>query len=441
MGRLCIVSRDSPTLPGYLMVVLDKEIRSPDGLDLIFDRRHNPGTPRPAGGEPTERRQSPGIEAELESRGFAIVGMNPAGPARRRWAPDRWRRRVPPGRMPRVSISRRTWLASLTIAAVIGGAAAAAYAVLTITPDQRTRIFSTIAAWKRIGAEFVPMLERQGVPPASAPDATEPAPRVDAPASTPLAETEPGPPPRGASPTRGPARALPPAGARSEPASRPESTSHPDTAPRQSSGQRQDPAAGREDPPASRETPAVTLPPARRTSPGLTPPPVRRDPASPTATTRRETPDSASPAEPPRVLTGSDGAVPRSQAARRGSTQGATGVSQPESAASAPAGRTRSAKAPSPPRVELEAQPVGADAERAITYTARLWDANGRPIENAAVTLHGWMPNGNDLQAALGSTPTPGTYRGTATVGPATPGNLRVRVVHEGARFEIPSGR
>jgi hypothetical protein len=51
------------------------------------------------------------------------------------------------------------------------------------------------------------------------------------------------------------------------------------------------------------------------------------------------------------------------------------------------------------------------------------------------------MPNGSDVEAALGSTTTPGTYRGTATVGPATPGNIRVRVVYDGARFEIPSGR
>ena len=115
--------------------------------------------------------------------------------------------------------------------------------------------------------------------------------------------------------------------------------------------------------------------------------------------------------------------------------------SQADTAASALPGRTRSAKVSGPPRVELEAQPAGADAERAITYTARLWDASGRPIENAAVTIHGWMPNGSDVQAWLGSTATPGTYRGTATVGAATPGNLRVRVVHEGARFEIPSGR
>jgi hypothetical protein len=91
--------------------------------------------------------------------------------------------------------------------------------------------------------------------------------------------------------------------------------------------------------------------------------------------------------------------------------------------------------------VELDSQPEGVDAGRAITYTARVWDGAGRPVENARVTLHGWMPNGSDVETALGSTTTPGTYRGTATVGPATPGNIRVRVVYDGARFEIPSGR
>jgi hypothetical protein len=51
------------------------------------------------------------------------------------------------------------------------------------------------------------------------------------------------------------------------------------------------------------------------------------------------------------------------------------------------------------------------------------------------------MPNGADVEAGLGSTATPGTYRGTAAVGAATPGNIRVRVVYDGARFEIPAGR
>ena len=110
-------------------------------------------------------------------------------------------------------------------------------------------------------------------------------------------------------------------------------------------------------------------------------------------------------------------------------------AAQPES----PPART--ARAAGPPRVELDAQSEGANGNRAITYTARVWDPGGRPVANARVTLHGWMPNGSNLDAALGSTATPGTYRGTATVGPATPGNLRVRVMYDGARFEIPSGR
>ena len=110
-------------------------------------------------------------------------------------------------------------------------------------------------------------------------------------------------------------------------------------------------------------------------------------------------------------------------------------------AAPAESSRARTPRAAGPPRVELNAQTEGANGNRAITYTARIWDAAGRPVQRARVTLHGWMPNGSNLDTALDSTATPGTYRGTATVGPATPGNLRVRVMYDGARFEIPSGR
>ena len=57
MGRLCIVSRDSPRLFGYLMVVLEKELRGPDAIELVVDRRH-PDPPTWASAEPWSSRPS-----------------------------------------------------------------------------------------------------------------------------------------------------------------------------------------------------------------------------------------------------------------------------------------------------------------------------------------------------------------------------------------------
>jgi len=72
---------------------------------------------------------------------------------------------------------------------------------------------------------------------------------------------------------------------------------------------------------------------------------------------------------------------------------------------------------------------------------AHVLDASGRPLTDAEVSLHGWMPDGSDLQAQLGSTSTPGTYRGSVEVGVRTPGNLRVRVAHGGEHFDIAPQR
>jgi hypothetical protein len=99
------------------------------------------------------------------------------------------------------------------------------------------------------------------------------------------------------------------------------------------------------------------------------------------------------------------------------------------------------AAASDPPRVVLETDPQGKGSERSITYTVRVWDASGDPLTNAEVSLHGWMPDGSDLDAPLGSTSTPGTYQTSVEVGVRTPGRLRVRVAHGGKNFEIAPQR
>jgi hypothetical protein len=100
-----------------------------------------------------------------------------------------------------------------------------------------------------------------------------------------------------------------------------------------------------------------------------------------------------------------------------------------------------SAPAIEEPTVVLETDPQGKGSERSITYTASVLDASGQPLTNAEVSLLGWMPDGSDLNAPLGSTSTPGTYQGSVEVGVNTPGNLRVRVAHGGKSFDIAPQR
>jgi hypothetical protein len=100
-----------------------------------------------------------------------------------------------------------------------------------------------------------------------------------------------------------------------------------------------------------------------------------------------------------------------------------------------------SAPASAVPTVVLETDSQGTGTQRSITYTASVHDASGQPLTNAEVSLLGWMPDGSDLTAPLGSTSTPGTYQGSVEVGVFTPGNLRVRVAHGEKSFEIAPQR
>jgi hypothetical protein len=101
----------------------------------------------------------------------------------------------------------------------------------------------------------------------------------------------------------------------------------------------------------------------------------------------------------------------------------------------------KSAPPSAKPTVVLETEPQGKGNQRSITYTASVLDASGRPLTNAKVSLLAWMPDGSDLEASLGSTDTPGTYRGSVYVGVFTPGNLRVRIAHGETSFDIAPQR
>jgi hypothetical protein len=102
----------------------------------------------------------------------------------------------------------------------------------------------------------------------------------------------------------------------------------------------------------------------------------------------------------------------------------------------------RTAVPAGPPQIDVDVQSEGSAAERRLIYTARVRESSsGQPMPNADVSLYAWMPDGSDLRAQLSPTGTPGTYRGSVTVGPLTPGNPRIRINHSGRLFDVPVAR
>jgi len=166
--------------------------------------------------------------------------------------------------------------------------------------------------------------------------------------------------------------------------------------------------------------------------------PADRPPA-PAERLMRRTPAAAPPNPTPQPSASSRAEVSRPAVASvtTPARESAPAGEEPTAPAVAPA----TAAAPGPPRVVLEIDPQGKGNERSNTYTAHVLDASGRPLTNAEVSLHGWVPDGSDLEVRLGSTSTPGTYRASVEVGVRTPGNLRVRVAHAGNRFDIAPQR
>lgn len=177
---------------------------------------------------------------------------------------------------------------------------------------------------------------------------------------------------------------------------------------------------------------AATPAPAMTSTPGAPPSPTHVPHASaPAAATPDVTP-------PPAARSSKLEAAPPEPTSRRTAELRRIDGAAPEASAEATRPATDEApKAAGPQLVELSSAAEGRASERSITYTARLSDAKGRPLVNAAVSVHGWMPDGSDLNVGLASTSTPGTYVASVTVGPRTPSNLRVRVTHGGKRFEV----
>jgi hypothetical protein len=82
---VCVVSRDHPTLAGYLMVALGADdVSSQDQVRVLLDRRREASEPigrRRASG--AERRRRMEIDAELRAHRFVVVPERPPAPLNR----------------------------------------------------------------------------------------------------------------------------------------------------------------------------------------------------------------------------------------------------------------------------------------------------------------------------------------------------------------------
>ena len=93
------------------------------------------------------------------------------------------------------------------------------------------------------------------------------------------------------------------------------------------------------------------------------------------------------------------------------------------------------------PKVQLSAQAAGSGAKRALAYTVKLSDTEGRPLSGADVWLRVALPDRPEQETRLTPADRPGTYRGRLTVGTRTPEVSRVRIGIGGTRVEVPVGQ
>jgi hypothetical protein len=89
-------------------------------------------------------------------------------------------------------------------------------------------------------------------------------------------------------------------------------------------------------------------------------------------------------------------------------------------------------------RVEVKSDPEQPVRHRKTIYTVRLVDSGGAPVTDARVTLTARMADGMSAAAPLRQTGERGIYRGEVLFTMEGPWDLRVRVVSEGRRLELP---
>jgi len=100
--------------------------------------------------------------------------------------------------------------------------------------------------------------------------------------------------------------------------------------------------------------------------------------------------------------------------------------------------RGESSRFPGVPRVELVRNSLPTADGKADSYVVRLSDPAGRPLAGAEVLLLASMADSTVENIMLGAGPEPGTYAGTSRPSRSVPVDLRVRMMMNDKRIEIP---
>jgi hypothetical protein len=119
---------------------------------------------------------------------------------------------------------------------------------------------------------------------------------------------------------------------------------------------------------------------------------------------------------------------------------------KPSVASQQPTSTPSAAKAPTPNETPTQSGgPYRAELMRAPvsrgwgdSYSVRLLNSAGQPVELSGVLLVAHMADGSVESIAMGALPEPGMYRGTVPTGRSTPVDLRVRVRSGDKFIEIP---
>lgn len=313
---LCVVSRDHPMLVGYMMVALAGDTSAPDEIQIVLDRRREPGASVGGADRPADpdRRHPRAVEAALRGHPYLFVPETPESPGPRK-------RLVTSAREPgsdRRSRAAVRW--PMTVALGLLGAAIVALGALALSPtlgiESPSRPIAPVPSRARdaAGVAETALREQQ-----EAPLALTAAPGGDA--------------------------------------------SSPST-----------PAAAS----VAREAPRLLLPP---------------------------------------------------RAVAPSASSGAARVESPT---------YRAPVFPGLPRVDLASRHEERAGKGSIVYTARVRDPDGQPLAGADVSLHTVLSDGTRREIRLRPTSGPGAYRGRVSVGARFPAELRVRVVLDGRRFEVP---
>jgi hypothetical protein len=430
MGRyLCIVRRDDPLLHGYVSVALSEGMSSEDEVEIIVDRRGEATDPGGAPGR-IERRRRAAAERRLREEGYVVVSLDdPAGRLRSAAARRQERRRKVP------------WRGLVAVGAGLALVIGAGFA-LTSADRIADNLSGLASGWARPLSAAIDTVAGLNIWPSRTPVPTPPAP-VAAP-ETPRA-MPPKMPPTSETPGESPAAATAGKARGGVDSTTPRDLSP--KAPTTSEPPGESPSAATAGKPrggfdsttprdVSPRTPPTSEPPGESPSAATAGKP-RRGVDGGTTVGSDQPPGAAASALPPRQAEKRPGGL---RSGTPHETEGSGGAAPDPAPVPAPRNVSRAASTagfPGVPDVQVEWHK--ARDGRAIAYAARLQDEAGHPLAATEVTLLIRLPGEGVREVPLAGTGDPGTYQGRTAGADPDPDEVRVRVVLEGKRFEIPT--